>query len=787
MLVGIDQKISPLKFGFLIKPNSKKKLITVLELATFLWGGIHAPIIQVYKKIPRNKRIKHGITLKTIDYYKGILDNFQPDIVVYDDDLGIDNIIPIVGKIIYIPLKYFIQLIEEGHNEYGVDVLQILRVILKEEFKYKRNDELNISIPKIDKDNLFLQFFLGKLNTKYQTEINSNLSKKDFYSSPKIKSYDDISKLGIISLFELNEYKLIPQSKKHLTQGEFIYILDTNETDDLLTFWNLRALGCNIVTIPRQELEHAYFSNWLERFCERISKQLYSSKFITVLLGSNTTDETVQLFNEKCKTLAQKYKGLMFAFQKSTPRYWEETRILEADKVLCGNFFVESKYEQIESKEETLEFDLLKLPFEIVARSYKQFNYKITFNLNYFDNELKYAETIYGITPVEWMYLTASYGKMRWGISKGGIEYFTEGLTSRLHFQLPTSINFFQKYFDSRAYQVIEKPSGKLTKEVFKNLGGLMGVNLFATPKAHKLIELFEGRNTIDYQNLLTEIKKLYRNNDNVHCQNIIKRLLEYKIVEFGSNVKCPFCNQTSFYLLKDLDNNIPCNICRNRFTLELNRPTSIEWSYRGIGPFSKNNKVGGILSVFLALRLFKHEFTNPRGTLSALMEFEVKKGDISKEIDLAILLNSSDDGIRPPDLIFCECKTHKKLSTKDIDRLKQLGTDFPNAILTFCTLNEELHEDEKNLLIPLVEFFRSGFGNRPRNPLLILTSKELAPDDNFNFFSEYEDQITASSYYHDYLGYLCDLTVQKHLGLKTWGDIQTELWLKNVQTTGAD
>ena len=45
-----------------------------------------------------------------------------------------------------------------------------------------------------------------------------------------------------------------------------------------------------------------------------------------------------------------------------------------------------------------------------------------------------------------------------------------------------------------------------------------------------------------------------------------------------------------------------------------MQKPSEIKWSYRGIGPFSKNNKVGGIMAVFLTLKLFSEEFSDTSG-----------------------------------------------------------------------------------------------------------------------------------------------------------------------------
>lgn len=779
MLVGVNQKVAPIKFGFLIKPNSKNRLKIISESAFFLWNGIYSPIIPIYKKLPRSFKEKYDINISVLDYYKGILNNFSPDLIIYDDNLDVDFLNKFINNTPLLKLSDFNSKLYKGKSEYGIDIIEIIQNLIEKEFKYQRNDNLNIAIQNVDKKNLFLNVFLGSLNSKMHNIITSNLTAKKYFSSPKIQDFDDIKKISnSISLLELNSYKLRSFSKRHWYKGEFIYFLNTNDLDDLFNFWNLRALGCNIIPIPIDDINNPYFIELLKRFC--LSKNEISLDFnIVNYIISNINPETQEKITILLNEISILIPKIQFAYQSWLPRYWEETRILEYDKVLCCSNITNSKYDQIESKEIFLEFDVIKLPFDIDKRKYKTLS-KVILDFKYFDNESKYAETIYGIDSKDWSSLVYSFEADKWNISKNGIEYSLNNSEEKIHLFIPKSFDFFIKYFKNNNYQIFETPNGRLAKEVFNNLGGIDGLNLFSHKITHKVIELFENGKVINYSFLVGEIKKNLKNKK-IEYQFIIKKLLDNKIIEFGCKIKCSVCNQTSFYLLNELNNSIDCSICRNNFELELYTPSSIEWAYRGIGPFSKNNKVGGILSVFLALKLFKREFGNSDGKITSLMEFEIKKDAVINEIDLAILLKSKHDEDLPPDLIICECKTNKKLTIKDIDRLKKIGIDFPNSILVFCTLNETLDEEEKNHLIGLVNYFRKGFGSRPKNPVLILTAKELIPEENFSCFSEYTSQI-KSYYQNDYIGNLCELTVEKHLGLKTWSEIQTEIWKKQHQ-----
>ena len=55
------------------------------------------------------------------------------------------------------------------------------------------------------------------------------------------------------------------------------------------------------------------------------------------------------------------------------------------------------------------------------------------------------------------------------------------------------------------------------------------------------------------------------------------------------------------------------------------------------------------------------------------------------------------------------------------------LGKAFPGAIIAFAKLEEHLRDEEKTILCALVNRSRKNrLNNRPFNPILILTGKEL-------------------------------------------------------------
>jgi len=779
MLVGINQKIAPIRFGILIKPKSKSRFERALELACSLWGGIFTPIIPLYKNMPKSYRIEYQIGISTIDFYKNTLNNFDPDIILFDEELDEDYIKKIVGDRETQKISNFIENFNSNYVRHGLEIDKVLTSIIKSEFKFQRNDDLKIIIPTISKGDLLLKSFLCSWTKDYKSKVLTSLKEEPFFESPKV-DYENINNVltnNNISILELNLYKLQSYAKRHWLRGIAIYFLNDNNLNDINNFWNLRALGWFIIPVPASQIENPYFHGLIERFTKIYNDSSENSWFLTCLISNSVKKNEFQLFsNQLEKTAAKLLKNeKQYSFQSWFPRFWSDKSILEADKVICCNQYVDTNYEQIESKENYLKFYARELPFDIEYSYTSEANYKICLSISYFDEYAKKAGIIHGIDTIDWIRLTHSFDRTKWRISKSGLNYFVGDKKDRISFNIPDSLPFFKKYFAKNLHTLKETPNGKLADEVLKNIGGINGTYLLSNASLLKIIELFEDGKVVNFKHLLAEIK---RNIGNKNAENVIARLLENKIIELGATLQCKVCNQRTFYLPNEINLEITCSICRNKYNLPSHKPSEIEWSYRGIGPFSKNNKVGGIISVFLCLKLLKDEFGERSGSISALIGFElIKKGENPKEVDLGALIKEKYDDEQPPNLFLCECKTYKRFTKKDFERMKELGNEFPNSILTFSTLNDSLEDSEKREFKKLVKYFRKGVGNRPRNPILILTANELMPTSYLDSFSEYKDKSKPYQRYNDWLGHLCEKTVEKHLNLETWGAIQSKKW----------
>lgn len=786
MTIGVNQTVSPLKFCFLIEPNSESKFEQAIKIAFSFWGGIYSPILPFYKDLPKEIKKEYAITYEAFDYYKNTIDNYDPDIILFDNSLDVDFIKTVIGDRTLITIEDFLSDAVKGEFKYGISAIELISSIIETEFKFIRNDDLKLLIPKTGHSGLFLKSFVGCFIDDYQTEISKQLESYSYFKQPEItfENINDHYPNENIDMLDINIYEIKIYPERYWFKGEGIYFLNDGSLNDIVNFWNLRAIGWTIIPIPLSQIDNAYFSDFLERYCKRQHDKSKNITFINFQVSITITSEQKEKIELKLVELKKKFgEKLHFGFQAWFPRFWDMNRsVLEADKVLCGKTEINSTYSHVEVQENYVKFKTNDLPFKLRNNFNLKASHKVNLTFSYFDDYLEDAGLIYGIETIDWIRLTHSYGLDKWRLSKTGLSHYVRRDNEEVFFIIPKAKDFFKVYFSKGGNKLVETSNGRLAYEVLKNIGGIRGSYFLQNKSSLKILELIEDGKTVYHATLVGEIKKSLKNNNNEKINYYIKRIIENKIIEFGSILQCEVCHQHSFYLPSELKENMTCAVCRNSFRLPMHQPTEIKWAYRGVGPFSKNNKVGGVITVFLTLKLFNQEFANTSGNLSALIGFELINNKKTKEIDLAIMLQQKYKGSIPPDLVFCECKTYKNITSDDADRMIELGTEFPNSILTFATLNEELTEIEKTEILRVVNHFRVGVGHRPLNPVLILTAKELLPNEFLGHFAEYENDSKPYHKYNDWIGNLCEFTVKKHLNLKTWGEIQSELWQEDMR-----
>ncbi|MBB6107682.1 hypothetical protein SAMN05421821_101401 [Mucilaginibacter lappiensis] len=782
MNAGINQKLAPIRFLFLIQPDNQERFSRAMELAWSLWGGIHSPIFAYYQELPVNYRIEFNIGISTIDYYKNTIENYDPDIILFDADITEPAVSALSGERNVKSIEKYLEELINGQYDHAISVTEIASHLLKNEFKFVRSDKLTLALPIIAADNLLLKAFIGALPEFVKSAIADIYDGNDAFGRPVLDwaSMENYRDTPVVDVLDMNIYKLNSWSTKPYKRGAAIYFMRSDRLQDVINYWNLRAAGWQVVPFAIDLAENPYIKGYIARFAEWVTKsQKGNMSMVTNLVGNILPqNEADAAWTKVLPADSQNSSQRLYSWQGWFPRFWASYEYQDADQIKSEIPFYHSHFDHYDVIEERIEFKAQQLPFEAHYNLSRESAYKIVLEISLHDEYAEHAELLTGITNHQLRQVAAPIDFREWRLSRAGVHRTINRSDDRIMLSLPKALDFFRFYFKNTGYDLKETANSKLAKEVLKNIGGLRFGRSFLRVGPLKIIELFEGGREISHVQLVAEIKKTMGIKKVDDARYFVNRLLEHKIIEMGARIQCAVCDQHGFFLPGALSEKITCPVCRNQYALPMADPDSIAWSYRGIGPFTRTNKADGVMAVFAALSLFQSEFGDTRGKSSALFGFELSKGKSGiknppKEIDLCLLIQNSRDEYKQPDLVFCECKTYKKFTEKDIERMKVLGDAFPGSVLTLATLNEQLDEQEIGYISELVKYFQRGrSNNRPLNPVLILTGKELLPEQYFDGFRTYKDKIKPYHQFNDYLGAITEFSITEYLHIPNWWEI---------------
>ncbi len=787
MNITINQVLRPVKLAFLIQPNRKASYVRALQVCSSLWGGKHFPILPYYKKFSEQYTTEYHIfATKTPEYYKNILDNFDPDFIVIDKGIDPAQIKTFKPNREIINIEEIEESIANNEAKYGISIHEVLETIKDVEFKHERTDALKVCCPSIPYRDTFAMTMCGSVPEQYWELLKKVDLPEKYISFPKINndSLDACIGKDIVNYLSLTTYNTDAFGSPLWTGGFAIYILDKNHMNDLLNIWNYRALGWKILAIPHDLLDTPYYRTKIEEQQREYHEYPKLLERIQVLVSHALTDEKAREHVALISTIqVDKEKRAPYIHQWWFPRYWEKGEFLSYDKSAAVAIRSTNKQTIIATEDLKIHIPVLSPTFKERYIRHIKPRYINEIRLDFDEMEGKYAQVLPDIPTRAADFIIKGSGFSQWIFSEGAMYFLAQGNSDYLSFIIPKASEVFTKWFENHKLKIRHSSSGKLGNQLLKNIGGIYGTNFFANRGMPPVLALFENGKTVLKQTLEGLLSRQLKNFRETSRKSITAKLLDKSIIEFGTEIQCSFCDQRSFYRLSLLHDKVKCPICQNDFYVPAHDADQIKWAYKGMGPFSRNNKADGLFCVLLTLRFFRVSMYP--SLITPFLSFEILENDkVINEVDLGVFFCKDSRSYEAPDLFFAECKTEIDFKDDDIEKMKNLGIRFPGTILTFATLKLELSEEEKIKIARVANYFRKGLGRRPVCPVLILTGNELLPEHTFEPLLNIKPLIIDHLRFSDEISHLADVTCQKYLGLPSFGsivekklDVQRKKW----------
>ena len=714
--IRVDIRLRPIRFGFLVRPEDAENVLEIFRINTCLWGGMFNPIIPLFESVPTwlEEEGFHFENPKqmTEDY----LDFFEPDFLVEAEE-GLAEGFGFDPRRVLQITDILERLGERGWDKYGLSVYDLYLELYREEFRFEPRHRRNV-IDVETKESTFSNFVavnFGSFPLQKQLEHFSRDYKSIF--DPKHTILDapellNLYKSEYISALEIGCAKFQVNYNEHFSPT--LFILDSQESKDLIDFWNLRTVRRDVKAVPIQWVKE--LSSCYKEFVQNRYGLMFSAS-ISKADRQDICNNYLHIDKQNVYIPQLWYPPIWNKSSEMKPRTARPT--LEADR----------KSVDIQISEENPEIRFNPLFLELATEYNNRLGVANVVRLE----DWSYRNQIATVFPCN--YKNPELPKFALGLrhllpTTEGLVIFPEYKTIPESWNLVDGITAFSQWFKANKIPSTLSDAGRATQQIIQTLGSCREVIYIAHKDAIKFLNKISNRltKTTSHETFQKKLGK-----------SVLGTLVERKAIELGLNLKCSKCSEWNWYSLALLNYSLTCSLCLRQFDFPVVDPIDkkrSKWAYRLIGPFAQPNYAKGGYASALAIRFFADviaEIDKSEVTWSSGQELTLLTG---KKIEADFMLwyqrRQFFEPDHPTETVFGEAKSFGKAAFKksDVDNMKLLAQKFPGSILVFATMREEteLSKGEINRIKKLAEWGREYDTERRRTraPVIVLTGTEL-------------------------------------------------------------
>jgi hypothetical protein len=798
MFGSVDIKVRPIKLAYLIDPNNAKQTREAIRLSSTLWGGTYFPIIPLHKRMPaswRESPVPAPPARKVILAY---LDAFDPDILVQLSK-EIPTFLPETGLRVIKPEDVW-QLLnaETGLSpQFGIGIFELLNDVFDEYFKYKVKYPVRVVIPKIPRQ---LSLFWASLFGEIPSEIFS-LLEKHYFEPLEIQAtdfqankLDEIIKGDVLFPRRVTDRGLNHFSRSSPLRNASVYFMDATKTEDIVDFWNLRALGKPVIPIPKQLKEDLQLRALVVGFLKSHRRPWrHDPKVCDHANIIRSRNSTMEELGEYAKTLRidrepnDPSSDPFFALQHWYPRIWDEWARYN-DGAVPEDIYGEKEHslEVVDANELHIRFKALLPEFalEFSHHGSPRCANEITFRFYGLQEHL--AEVFPKPSGDNFARAISGFASYRedWRVGRNGLVKLVEHDFNESR-NIPAAENIMFSWLTDLGWKPQLSTAGLLAKQIYRQLGG-EPLHILTNESLLGLLEHMngglvnkDGSPVDDDDNKIGQERQLPVGQVKSTLGGLYGYALAKNMFKLGLRMKCPHCVRHSWFSLENLRDSFTCPKCINDFPALGNlEGKGATWCYKTTGPFSVPKYADGAYAILLTLEFFDdRKLTTMRTT--PVFSFEAEAPNKKKiEADFALFWQQSLYGEKKDGLVFGECKTYGRFKEKDFERMRYLAKTFPGAVLVFSTLRKTLTAEEITGITRIAKTGRRYWKpERPINPVLVLTGTELLDWQGPPYcWEKLTDKKLNRVRVRGLLG-VCDATQQIYLSLPPWESEWHEKW----------
>lgn len=725
----VTRSCRPIKIGFVVDPNDTQAVRTAIEVNSFLWGGQFNPIIPYYRKRPRNWSELPFDRFDRQSVFHGYLDLFDPDIIVPVGSISLDA--SQVGCRQLLRLERVLG-DAKGHGapNIGVGLFEVLDHLIGSELRYVRSRPIQFRLPRLSGPHaLLLAALFGSLDATLAEQFNRRYATHIGIEEPECSHLNYVSFLNPDNLFLRRIGSLFLRTNRQSGWGHesCIFFCDSESSSDVVDYWNLRALGWNVLPVPRKAASDETVKQHVHDRVEatyapyRSNPNLFAST--TLVKSRRCTQADATSFITSLALAPSDSTQPKLVFQRWYPRMWDRSYWQADDTYCCTVEAGKAENEFPDALDETVRVPVVApLCIDDLRR---QAGPRFANNV--------YVQSYAAHTPLAEVIpecddrmceAIQAVGQRQWRFSDQGMVFFPHYSNESIWMKPPVSQQVFIKWMERRGWQVSASSAGRLTGTLLRSLGGIHGVGVIAQKRLLQMLGKMAG-SCLLHAEVRAEVSRIANEGHLLGDPGrVMDRLVERGVVRLGVQIQCPTCTQRSWHSLSDVDYEVRCPKCEHRFELPSHAPDEMKWAYRAKGPFDLPNKAQGAYCVMLVARFLSELMRFPTTPVFGIV---AKKDGDEIEVDYGAITEYRTLMERRRAVLFAECKTFNRFLRNDVLRMEVVRKHFNDAVLVFATLNDSLSEEEQRALVSLVKRCRPKKRlRREGHTVVILTGNEL-------------------------------------------------------------
>ncbi|MFB5952974.1 hypothetical protein ACE6HW_30530, partial [Klebsiella pasteurii] len=399
-----------------------------------------------------------------------------------------------------------------------------------------------------------------------------------------------------------------------------LFVMDAQDSRDLIDYWNLRAVRRNVRPIPIQWLD--VLSPYCREYIEHCYRPLRGNPHgvmthANVLFARSLTSAAIEQLYADYLRVDRDGANIR---QDWYPPIWRPSphfAVRNTRPILSAG---EKTFDiQIDDDRTEVRFDNLYPDF---AERYAASNARWA-NVVRFKDWLN-SSRVATVFPCDYRSPKIS----RFHALQGKILSTTEGFVTFCKYKnisdlwrLSDGTTAISEWLKNNGVESQISDAGQATQQIINTLGGFRGISSFAHAEVVKLLNKISRRPispSIQYQEFQNKIKNVVKGD--IWRNKNAETLVELGAVELGLELKCAKCSTWGWHALRELDHVVACGLCLNKFSFPTIDPSSSQlsrWAYRLIGPFALPDYARGGYAASLTLRFIANTFASHDTTIT--------------------------------------------------------------------------------------------------------------------------------------------------------------------------